>query len=197
MELLEPQFNLIGSVPEGTRVGLANELDVMVSFKGWPKEAFTIHEGDPFHLRRGRSAPKWLDPYFDPEGRFNWIKFKAHFLDALNSSIKTVFKHELNPVRLSESIPNDKLSTCNCWRKAKESATEVCTLCENCIATVVQTKIGACIQLLWKEEKDKSPTYCSIDLVPVFNVAPTDPMELAEMVNTGMLREPRPINWFR
>ena len=65
--------------------------------------------------------------------------------------------------------------------------------------TVVQTKIGACIQLVWQNEAyfGNRPIYCSIDLVPTFKVAPVDPLELASIVNRGMLKEPRPMNWFR
>ena len=68
--------------------------------------------------------------------------------------------------------------------------------CHN-LDTVVQTKIGACVQLLWSESGQLSETYCSIDIVPTFNVAPIDPLRLAEIVNTAMLEDPRPVNWLR
>ena len=31
---LKPRFVLVGSIPEGTRIGLPNEMDVMVTFDG-------------------------------------------------------------------------------------------------------------------------------------------------------------------
>ncbi len=66
------------------------------------------------------------------------------------------------------------------------------TTCDNCVATVVQTKIGACIQLVWCRD-----FYCSIDLVPAFNVPTMHPLDLAKIVNRGMLEHPRPVNWHR
>ena len=39
---LKPKFMLVGSVSEGTRLGLANELDLTVNFQGWPKGCFCV-----------------------------------------------------------------------------------------------------------------------------------------------------------
>ena len=35
MQLLKPQFTLVGSIPEGTRIGIGNELDITIEFDGW------------------------------------------------------------------------------------------------------------------------------------------------------------------
>ena len=35
MRKLEPSFTLVGSVPEHTRIGIANELDITIDFRGW------------------------------------------------------------------------------------------------------------------------------------------------------------------
>ena len=35
---LSPIFELVGSMAEGTRIGLTNELDLAVKFKAWMKQ---------------------------------------------------------------------------------------------------------------------------------------------------------------
>ena len=53
----EPKFKLVGSMAEGTRIGLANELDIGLSFKalveGIPFEVKT----DPFSLKKAATSP--------------------------------------------------------------------------------------------------------------------------------------------
>ena len=52
---LEPEFQVYGSMEEGTRLGLANELDIGMSFKALTRQPpFRVDmsdQGDPFSLR--------------------------------------------------------------------------------------------------------------------------------------------------
>jgi hypothetical protein len=67
IQKLKPIFSLMGSVPEGTRIGLGNETDIMMVFDGFKEPPFQIVEGDPFHLyatERG-TFPEFLEKYLD------------------------------------------------------------------------------------------------------------------------------------
>ena len=90
MALLRPRFVLVGSVAEGTRIGLGNELDLTVTFDGWDgdRPPFKVDPGDPFHLRATESPPDWMGPFFDADGRFHFNKFLAEFLGALQGYIQ-------------------------------------------------------------------------------------------------------------
>ena len=52
MELLKPTFNLVGSIPEGTRIGIANELDITINFEGWRDNPPLVANIDGVHLYR-------------------------------------------------------------------------------------------------------------------------------------------------
>ena len=82
---VNPRFVLVGSVAEGTRIGLGNELDLTVTFDGWDDDQppFKVDPGDPFHLKATDFIPEWMGPFFDAEGRFHFNKFLAEFFGAL------------------------------------------------------------------------------------------------------------------
>ena len=52
MKFLKPRFTVVGSVAEGTRIGVGSEVDVCLSFLKWTKEPPFKVEGDPFSLKR-------------------------------------------------------------------------------------------------------------------------------------------------
>ncbi len=181
----------MGSVTEGTKICVGNEVDFVVSFDGWGKEqpAFCIRENNPFFLYWATEAcPPWMAEYLGDDGRFLFRKFKLHFLDSVQTAVTAVMGRKKKPFRL-------EMAGCcigegaTCKGKISDGFYQNC---DNCIFTVVQTKIGLCVQLIWNGN-----VYCSIDLAPTFNVPPVKPLDLARMVNNGMLREPRPLNWYR
>ena len=54
-----PEFQMSGSMIEGTRLGLANELDIGLIFNTLKdKIAFKVDRNDPFSLRKAKNAPK-------------------------------------------------------------------------------------------------------------------------------------------
>ena len=64
MENLKPEFTLVGSVAEGTRIGLGNELDITMKFLAWEKCPFMKVGDSAFHLLCSRDkAPEWLLRY--------------------------------------------------------------------------------------------------------------------------------------
>ena len=58
MKLLKPKFTMVGSVPEGTRIGIGNELDITIEFEGWNSDSPPLVAGiDAIHLRRDVMRP--------------------------------------------------------------------------------------------------------------------------------------------
>ena len=53
---LKPRLIVVGSVAEGTRIGLGNELDLTLTFRSWRGEAipFAVRDDDAFHLYKVR-----------------------------------------------------------------------------------------------------------------------------------------------
>ncbi len=152
---------------------------------------FKIAPDDPFHLAAASNTPRpaWIEGYFDSRGLFNQRRFKRHFLDAVHAAVKHLHVARLNPACLKSKISEDGEER---FRDSKYNPRS--------FKAVVQTKIGACVQLLWSGEPgddNSAAVYCSIDLVPTFSVESIETLQLAKLVNTGMLKEPRPDNWFR
>ena len=62
---LKPKFELVGSIAEGTRICIGNELDLGLSF-----ESLTQHndvpfkvKGDPFSLKKTKAMPKMMERF--------------------------------------------------------------------------------------------------------------------------------------
>ena len=55
---LKPRFILMGSVPEGTRIGVGNEMDICVQFQGLPP--LHVNVKDPFHVYEPEFLPHWM-----------------------------------------------------------------------------------------------------------------------------------------
>ena len=191
MALLRPRFVLVGSVAEGTRIGLGNELDLTVTFDGWDDDRppFKVDPKDPFHLKATDHTPDWMWPlFFDSEGRFQLNKFSAQFLRAIESSVAAVYDSKCCPKRLrrvtrNEDIPNS-CSEC----KANYNQGDLFIQCASCAVLVSQTKMGACLQFEWSETE----VYCSMDIVPTFKVEAVNAVSLARFVNEAMLAQEHP-----
>ena len=52
MRKLDPSFTLVGSVPEHTRIGIANELDITIDFRGWIGDVPFKTADDAYYLYR-------------------------------------------------------------------------------------------------------------------------------------------------
>ena len=53
LEQWKPYFELVGSMAERTRIGLANELDLGLHFKVWKDNIPFKVKDDPFSLKKG------------------------------------------------------------------------------------------------------------------------------------------------
>ena len=208
---LKPRFILIGSIPEGTRIGVANEMDLMMEFAGLSDCPFGTNLEDPYHLYKTKLFPAWMSSYFNSSGHFLHGMFRLHLLNAIDFSISEVLKD--NPTRLKAYTQNKDYKNENCEQCRKnlkhESKTSLFTQCIQCKVTTSQTKVGICLQLAWNHEEcfmynsmsmekrqDGFKIYTSIDLVPVFDTYPIPIRTFARAVNKDMLQEGHPKEWY-
>jgi hypothetical protein len=201
LQNLHPALTLIGSVAEATRVGIGNELDLTVEFKGFKQSPpFQVVDGDHFHLTAvTENVPDWMRKYFDKSDKFIYILFMVDFLDAVSFCIDKMYREKKVPEKLLRGTTNkdfasDRHKCKECGgRKAEEKIT-LFQQCEKCVVTVSQTKMGGCLQFMW--DSDRGKIYSSVDLVPTFEIKDVGALELARIVNTAML-EQQPEAWFR
>lgn len=193
-----PLFELVGSMAESTRVGIANELDLGMKFHVWREHTpFTIKE-DPFSLKRADTSPPIMDKFFD-ENVFQFHKFMEFLLHAVEEAVDLIFREKKSP-------PNLKCVTTNKdWRLGKTPCNGQCksklvaksfVQCRECAVVVSQTKSGIALQLEWEQhDKDKNKMYCSIDIIPIFPIEKIPVMGLARLINENMLCAEAPAEW--
>jgi hypothetical protein len=204
--MLLPILTLMGSIVEGTRIGDGNETDLMLEFEVFKKNPFTklykppfkVEDEDPFHLQGTKDIPNWMkERYLDDQGRFIFHKFMKDLLDAVSSCLDKMYTEGRNPKSLLRKTSNKdfKKKICEDCKKIRE-ATKFNTLlkqCKSCIVSVSQTKVGLGLQFLWRSPLNED-VYCSVDLVPVFDIEGIHPLHLAKIINVTMLNK-RPEGW--
>ena len=200
MAQLRPKFTLVGSVSEGTRLGLANELDLTVKFHGWPEGCFCV-EGGPFALKRTEATPEWMAEYLDSAGSFLYNKFKFDFLKAVEKALGEVempnsdTSERLRLVTTNEDFRDGKTQcSSDCRKRLEKCHKGLFQQCKYCAVAVSQTKVGPCLQFEYADESDV--VYCSVDLIPMFNIRQMEAVELARIAVGGMLKR-RPAGWFK
>ena len=103
---LQPLFRLVGSVVEGTRLGSATEIDVVMCFGGWVAHTPFLRL-DGWNLVRTKQVPGWMEKYFeDKRGTFLFHKFKWDLLRAVSGALDSMFEYGENPPRLSRVTSN-------------------------------------------------------------------------------------------
>ena len=201
---LKPAFRVIGSVAEGTQVVAQNELDLTMEFDGFEAERppFEMRPHDPFHLYRSDHAPAWTDKYFDGnDDSFNLYLFTKDLLVCVETAVDGIFAAGVNPDRLIRATPNGDYDIGEC--KQCSAAEEVCDdgagdpfrQCSRCLVAVSQSKIGVCLQFLYRTI-NHGRLYCSVDLVPKFPIVGVELMKAVRAVNRVMLGQDHPAGWF-
>ena len=196
-----PFFELVGSMAEQTRVGLANELDLGLKFKSWMNQPLFKVEEDPFTLKKAACVPSFMEQFF-VGNKFEYHKFMFFLLDAVDKALKDIFEVRRNPPNLKRVTTNKE------WLDGKTPCKGECKRvlecnefkqCEQCAVTVSQTKSGVALQLefVWQGTYFDQNIFCSIDLIPVFQIEPIQTMKLARLINDGMLCENAPEGWLK
>ena len=170
MRKLKPSFTLVGSVPEHTRIGIANELDITIDFRGWVGEVPFKTTNDAYYLHRyncycvttsntllgvslsvrSEQCPEWMASYFDAMGKFKYHQFMTDLLEAIDKATEAIFgggQANKNSGYLTRITTNKNYSCQKCRRRnsgAKKPA--LFTQCKHCIVAISQTKMGVCVQ---------------------------------------------------
>ena len=199
LKLLQPFFELVGSMAEGTRIGIPSELDLGFKFKAWNGCTPFKVEGDPFSLKKSESAPPFMEEFYH-EGEFLFHKFMNFLLNAVDKAIGDIFEQKRNPPDLKRVTTNKDWakgrSACKgkCKKKLKGRKFEQCPACA---VTVSQTKSGICLQFEfeWRDKDVVHDIYTSVDLIPIFVIEPIPVMRLARIINEAMLAPGAPEGW--
>ncbi len=198
MPEMRPRLVLVGSVAEGTRLWLANELDLMLRFES-QRSTFRVAWDDPYHLYMCEKArlPRFLQTYLNSDRQLLVAKFMRHLLGTVDEAVCGIFDGGQNPPSLERLTwhPSSCLKCGPALRQAKQKK-RIFKHCEHCSPNVTQTKVGICLQFQWRSP-GYEPVYCSIDIVPTYSVVePIDSMSLARLVNLAMLQKVQPSGWF-
>ena len=193
----EPVFELVGSLAEGTRIGLPNEQDLAVKFKILRRNIpFKVDLEDPFFLKKASTSPEIVERFFQG-GNFRFHKFMNFFLEAVEMAVDNIFIKGTNPKSLI------RVTTNNDWKKGKTVCKGRCkrelhkngfTQCKSCIVCVSQTKSGAVLQMVYLAEGGNQ-VYSSIDLIPMFPVEEVQTMALTNSVVENMIGPNPPPGW--
>ncbi len=193
---LKPEFQIFGSIPEGTRIGKVEEIDAMCHF-------LTLEGQDgPFQSLEGEveDNPIPLDvenaltlktensdhplPKYCINNRFRFDDFMGDMMQVVAMAMNNISMPE------HLSIPSRQYDeSCDCQMNPGEPMSH----CVKCIRPVTFTKSGVCIILKWKDED-----IVNIDLIPVFPVKYREDINIITEVFNMLINdliEKRPPNW--
>ena len=149
-----PVFELVGSMAEGTRIGLANECDISLKFDAWRDAVPFRVDRDPSSLKKAASCPPMMEKFFDGE-EFNFHEFMFFLLKAVEKAVGDIFDQKRNPPNLRRATTNRD------WRRGETRCRGKCKTtmrahnmeqCELCAVTVSQTKRGVALQFEWQTQ---------------------------------------------
>ena len=153
---------------------------------------------------RSYCCPEWMSRYFDDQGKFDFHIFMSDLLEGIDAAVQKVFEGRTyikNIGKLSRVTPNQKYPWKKCykctlgkWVNLNLKKSQLFVQCESCIVSTSQTKMGACLQLEWKEQRiipnlfeKLYSCYCSIDLVPAMIIEQIETKLLQQFINSHAL----------
>ena len=149
MPELGVKFVLVGSIVEGTRIYEANELDVMMQFKGLYEKPLILQD-DPFELEIEHDHKHPLGNWCE-NSTLKYEKFFAHILETLAEIIKRggkMIERKTNG-RIRSKPQMSKHVKCD-GIYGKRSQSTYLTHCIDCLSSVTFTKCGACLVFKYK-----------------------------------------------
>ena len=194
---LRPILELVGSMAERTRIGIANELDLTLKFLTWRENIPFMVRGDPFSLKKAPTSQDIMDDFFCEE-KFQFHKFVNFLLNAVDTEIQHIFGNKKNPPNLkcvtTNKEWNEGQSQCKgeCKDKLMQQNYEQCQICA---VTLSQTKSGIVLQFVWECDDNNVRIYCSIDLIPSFPITPIASLQLVKLIMANMLGDNPPCGW--
>ena len=171
----------IGSLVEGTRVGLVDEADCFIKLEKWEADHFELVENSSTKYGVTEAGKTVLPPQFvDEEGHLNYF----NFLEALLTDLSRFFQEETLPEGITA---NANFCMCNNCRK-EEGPMGHLKHCETCLPAVTFTKAGPCSIM------DDEGTVISIDLIPMIPCKSPDPIKMFNKVTSSLIKANLP-NW--
>ena len=171
---LEPSIEIIGSIKEGTRILLLNEIDANLVFGKLQSNIFEEIE-TAFYLKtsdqgaacfRDANLPQVVTEKGDIKV-FNYPVFLEIILNELDRAIDYIVENELCPdidFQTNETWLQQKCKECR--TPSHTDAEALHKHCNSCRPSVCMSKRGPCIQLV----NTKLGIFNSIDLCPVFSL---------------------------
>ncbi len=153
---LRPNFETVGSVPEGTHVGEVSNIDFMCHFQTLEENQFPLIARNALTLMIEKPNHPLQKYCSKIDRRFEF----DHFLSDMMKTVELAMSCIEMPEHLSIPARQFKFK---CYHNAEYRKPR--THCPECISPVTFTKSGVCIILKWKENE-----IVTIDLVPVFPV---------------------------
>ena len=202
LKKLKPIFTLMGSVAEGTRLNIANEMDICMEFEGLKSSPFKVNQSDPYHVYKTENFPEWMQKYFNLNGCFILHKFKLELLEAVEYVAEQVLND--NPGNLQSFTLNTEYEWKKCPKCGENANLALPKQCKRCCLMTSQTKVGICLQLKWTHhgfrykntKQEQFSLYTSIDLVPMFQIMQSHIRQFVKATNSAMLREGHPEEWY-
>ena len=198
MEILKPSFRLIGSIVEGSRIGQADELDIMLFFKGLTEKerGFSVFEklGSAYHLDLTQEGLKFfkeknLGWLIKGEKQLNYIvllQFLIREVKKVGKELKKLFpKLKFN---LDYSVKNKCKACCALRKRKKEQQFQHC-LDPECLPFLSVTKRGLCLIV---RNEDKNGAISTIDLCPVLEVMDKNVIDPLNLTIESLLRDKPP-----
>ena len=198
MKNLQPRFVLVGSTQEGSRLGVGNEADLTLHFLAWRQcPPFKIIK-DAFHLYKADTCPKWMDTFFNDDNQFMLEIFILQICLDVEQSLDKIYRCKQNPERLSRQQTNKDYVKKSCQNCMSGNAFDNTWFiqCVDCTVCVSRTKMGVCLQFEWRHENIDKPVFCSIDLVPVYNIESEETKRVIRLSNESMLSRSHPPAWY-
>jgi hypothetical protein len=175
---LKPNFLLIGSIAEGTRMGKADEVDISIRFQALRDHPLEVLKdngvGADYNLTNlgfQQGCPSFMANFVDKHQRFDFPVFLRCFLKEIRTSV--------NNIKAAGKMPDPRLEVMPYWTPCKVCQShhettlkpwQPLTHCKSCAPTVTHNKIAACLILRWRAKKGQEATSVTVDVVPRFSV---------------------------
>ena len=188
---LRPQFYLIGSVAEGTRVGKANEVDITLRFQALHDSPLKVVDSNGCKLRFQKDNALRQFCKANECTTFCHASFMNELLNEISKALMSIKTLPKWPKELTFESSFQPCLTCT-----EVSLTEGCLKhCRSCRPAVTYTKLGPCLLFKWKEDTEWPLT---IDLIPVFPVqSPGCGLLSLFSVAVKTLYRRKPTNWVK
>ena len=168
MNIIKPKFFLVGSIPERTRIGHANELDIVMRLQGLKHFPFVVEEDDAMKLKINN--PK--HPLIEFRKRDNTFNFERFFIE-FHHHIKEALYQIINKQLLEPGLTIGRADKfCDDCRQLRDIHKVYAPYkhCKNCLFPVTHTKVGPCLIFQWQPDQNTQPSVITVDLVPVFPI---------------------------